>query len=54
MYGPQRANPQIVTFAEGPHMKKLVRIYADLRLAELICGPTTFDDYGGPSFLADV
>ncbi len=39
---PQIANPKIDTFAEGPQIKKLVYKFADLRFAELICGPPTF------------
>jgi hypothetical protein len=44
IYGPQIINPQIATFAEGPQIfKKIqVRIFADLRFAEHICGPPTF------------
>jgi hypothetical protein len=35
---PQIANPQSATFVEGPKVRK----FADLRIAELICGPPTF------------
>jgi hypothetical protein len=33
---------QIVTLAEGLQNKKIIRKFADLRIAELICGPPTF------------
>jgi hypothetical protein len=43
-YGPQIANPQNAAFAEGPQISKkiIVRKFADLRFAELICGPPSF------------
>jgi hypothetical protein len=43
--GPQITNPQIATFSEGPLIK-----FADLRFAELICGPPNFDAMVSPSY----
>ncbi len=39
--GPQVANPQIFTFVEGPQILQilLLRKFADLLFAEVICGP---------------
>ncbi len=46
--GPQIANSQIATFAEGKQIEKnLVRNIADLRFAELIWGPPTFGTNDG-------
>ncbi len=42
IYGPQIANPQIVTFAEDPQIKKIYiprTVFTDLRFAELVSGP---------------
>jgi hypothetical protein len=40
-YGPQIANLQIATFAEGPQIIKSAK-FEDLRFAENVCGPPTF------------
>ncbi len=43
--GPQITNPQNATFAECPRIK-----FANLRFAELICGPPIFDALVSPSY----
>ncbi len=45
--GPHIAIPQSATFAEGPQTWQIISIrkFADLRFAELICGPPTFAEF---------
>jgi hypothetical protein len=46
--GPQIANPLSVIFAEGPRILQIIEVrkFGDLRLAEFICGPPTFEKQG--------
>jgi hypothetical protein len=42
IYGLQIANPQIVTLAESPEIKKKIKS-ANLRICGFICGPPIVD-----------